>query len=110
MSNRSSLIHVLFLVLSTFVLILLVVNFFRSANNSTNINISSFLNFISNSNIPHIEFSINSFQIAGEWVILDGLRQFINILGSVFGSAVYMAVSVVNIIIYCVYFLAFIFA
>lgn len=110
MSKRSSLIHILFLVLSFFVLILLVLNFFKTANNSSTITISSFLNYISNSNIPRIEFNINTFQITGRWVVFDELRRFLNTIGSVIGAGVYLATSLFNIAMYCLYFVAFILA
>lgn len=108
MSKRSSLIHILFFVLSTFFLVLLCLNFFKSANNSSTITISSFLDFISNSNIPRIDFNIHSFQITGKWIVFDELRRFLNTIGSVIGAGVYLATSLFNIAMYCFYFVAFI--
>lgn len=93
------------ILLSAIALTLLVLNLFRSITGTNqNVTLNSLLDFISNFNImyelPSLEASIASFQIVNEWTILDGLRLFINMLGTLLGVASYL----INNLIYCILF------
>lgn len=64
-------------------------------------------------NAPNIQMSLSSsmqiIHIGGEWAILDGLRRFINTLGSMFGVSIWCCQGLLQCITYFIYFLGFIF-
>lgn len=65
------------------------------------------------SNAPNIQMSLSSsmqlVHIGGEWEILDGIRRFINSLGSMFGISIWCAQGLFQCILYFGYFIGFIF-
>lgn len=107
----SSFMNGLGLVFGFIILALLVVNVIKIANGSTSVTFTGLLDFISKADVgfsvPNLDYFTNLFHIAKEWSILDGLRIFINSLGSILGVVAYLVSNLVYTITFLGKFLIF---
>lgn len=99
-TNRIAKIHAqrkakgFFTGLLTFLLLtLLIINIYKVTMGKKEISFTSmfqfFSNFESSFTIPDLQILIQSFTFSKEWAILDGLRIFINSLGTILGVVAY---------------------
>ena len=100
-----SIIRVVFIVVA----ILLIINFARKLTSGADLSFSAFLNWLGNIDYYSISVKISSFTIKGDWGIVDGLRKFFNMFGNLFGVSVYMCANLINLILFLMQFVRFIF-
>ena len=99
--------NIFFVVFGLFVGILLVVNITRVSTNQ--VTFSSLLSYISNAPRVFTDFTIQDFTIVGSWGILNGLKDFLNLFAQLFGFIISLGKSLVNLLVYAFYFVAFLF-
>lgn len=97
---------ILSVIFGTILLILLVVNLYKTALGMPTITFSSTLEWLSTINmpfeVPNMQSIIRSLTITSDWGILQGLRDFINILGTALSVLVWLGSNLV----YCIIFFA----
>lgn len=97
--------NVILSVLAIFACIILCINFYKGNNALT---FTSFLNFIQSTPNVGLSYSISDLTISGDWGILDKIREFLNILTTPLSMILYLAVAIINALVYLFYFLKFI--
>lgn len=99
-------------VLTFIVLVLLIVNIYKVSMGKKQISFSSMFQFFSTFEesfvIPDLSLIIKGFTIQKEWAILDGLRIFINGLGTILGVVAYAISCLVYTISFASKFLIYI--
>lgn len=100
---------VIFRVLFIFSVILLFIAIIRIANNQPILDSFSLLQALSNAPKLIPNTLVPLFEITGEWVVLDGLRIFLNSLGTILGALGYFAIEAINLLGYIFYFIRIIF-
>lgn len=108
--TRSSSFKFIFSILSILLCLLLIFSIFKFSFTSSDLSFSSFLNWLGSVNSTSINFSISDFYIYGNWGIIDGLRNFLNIFAQLFAVIVYLATQLINLIIFVGQFIGFLFA
>ena len=91
-------------------LIILAMCVIRFTFTNTTISFTSFLEFLQN--CPSIEMPssfINSLSITDSWGVFDFLRNFINSLGTILGTVLWLIGNLLNGIVFIFYFIGFIF-
>lgn len=87
------------LVLGVLFFAILLVNVIKFANGGKTITFSGLLNYLSNIDVnfkvPNLDTLTAYFTIDNEWAILDGLRIFINSLGTILGVVAYLGANLV---------------
>lgn len=94
------------IIFGSILLVLLVVNLYKSALGMPTITFTSTLEWLSSINmpfeVPNMQSIIRSLTITKDWGILQGLRDFINILGTALSVLVWLGSNLV----YCIIFFA----
>lgn len=97
---------ILSVIFGTILLVLLVVNLYKTALGMPTITFTSTLEWLSTINmpfeVPNMQSIIRSLTITADWGILQGLRDFINILGTALSVLVWLGSNLV----YCIIFFA----
>lgn len=91
-------------------LVILIMCVIRFTFTSTTISFTSFLEFLQN--CPSIEMPnsiINNLSITDSWGVFDFLRNFINSLGTILGTVLWLISNLLNGIVFIFYFIGFIF-
>ena len=91
-------------------LIILAMCVIRFTFTNTTISFTSFLEFLQN--CPSIEMPssfINSLSITDSWGVFDFLRNFINSLGTILGTVLWLIGNLLNGIVFIFYFIGFVF-
>lgn len=76
---------IIYRVILVFVVALIVFNLFRRVSGVGNLNFNGMFSSLSDVSASRIEFSIENFQLGGNWGIIDGLRNFINAFATLLG-------------------------
>lgn len=100
---------VVFRVLFIFSIILLFIAVIRIANNKPILDSFSLLQSISNAPKLIPNTLVPLYEITGQWVVLDGLRVFLNSLGTILGAIGYFSIEAFNLLGYIFYFIRIIF-
>lgn len=99
-------------VLTFLLLILLIINIYKVSMGRKEISFTSMFQFFSNFEetftIPNLQILIQTFTFSKEWAILDGLRIFINSLGTILGVVAYAVSCLVYTISFASKFLIYI--
>lgn len=94
------------LVLGVLLIAILIINVVKFANGGKTITFSGLLNYLStiqvDFKVPNLTTLTSYVTISGKWAILDGLRIFLNSLGSILGVVLYLGANLV----YCITFLS----
>ena len=95
-------------ILLIFVCILLIVNFFRATTEVGSISFYSLLQTFGAANETLIPFTsrLLNITIGGDWGLLNGLRDFFNIFGSIFSVAIFLSQNILASINFVVNFVA----
>ena len=91
-------------------LVILAMCVIRFTFTNTTISFTSFLEFLQN--CPSIEMPssiINNLSITDSWGVFDFLRNFINSLGTILGTVLWLIGNLLNGIVFIFYFIGFIF-
>ena len=104
---RNSFGRIILHILVWFVVLLIIINLFRRVNGFV---VSSFgfdnlLSNLSNFDSLQIRFDIASFQIGGNWGIVDGIRQFFNAFATILGVLIWFGSNLINLILFLLQFL-----
>lgn len=97
-------------VVSIFVLILVLVNFVRVIRDGDYLSFTSFLEWLSTIRDFNISFDINSLTTSVNWGIFNGLRDFLNALGTCVGFSIWFITNIINCLIFVFQFVVFIIA
>lgn len=99
------------LILGGAILILIIFNLYKYAMGKQFVTFTGVLNFLSNIDVgvqvPNLTNCINSFTIQSSWGIIDGLRLFINGLGTLLGVITYIFTNLVYTITFATKFVVF---
>lgn len=94
------------------ILILVIVNLFHYSAQTEPVTLTSTLNFISQQgqsyNVNNLNEMILMFTIVDEWSILDGLRLFLNGLGTILGVVAWVVSSIYYTLSFAIRFMFFI--
>lgn len=103
---RSSFGRIILHILFWFVVLLIIVNLFRRVNGfaGSSFGFDNLLSNLSNSNSLQIRFDISSFNIGGNWGIVDGLRQFFNAFATILGVLIWLGTNLINLILFLAQF------
>lgn len=105
-ARYQSFTHGVGLVLGFLLLAILMINVVKFANGGKTITFSGLLNYLStiqvDFKVPNLTTLTSYVTISGKWAILDGLRIFLNSLGSILGVVLYLGANLV----YCITFLS----
>lgn len=103
---HSSFGRIMLRILFIFCITLLVVNIFRRVNgfDGSNFGLTNLLSNLSSSNSLQIQFDISSFQIGGNWGIVDGIRQFFNAFATILGVLIWLGTNLINLILFLAQF------
>ena len=96
-------IHILFI----FIVCLIFINVFRHVNgfNGSNFGFDNLLSNLSSIKSLQIQFDISSFQIGGNWGIVDGIRHFFNAFATILGVLIWFGSNLINLISFLLQFL-----
>lgn len=99
------------LILGGSILVLVIFNLYKYATGKEFVTFSGVLNFLSTVDVgvkvPNLDSLIKMFTIDSKWAILDGLRIFINGLGTIIGVLGYMFSNLYYTITFATKFLLF---
>ena len=91
-------------------LIILAMCVIRFTFTNTTISFTSFLEFLQNCpSIDMPETFINNLVVTDSWGVFDFLRTFVNSLGTIFGTILWLLNNLLNGILFIFYFIGFIF-
>lgn len=107
MQQAGSMLRILFLV---FLVLLGIRIFWQMRNGSSNLSFAGLLDWFSNLNSVEVNVDVGNFFIGGDWGIFDGLRNFFNIFAQAFGVIVWLFSNILNLLLYLVSFVRFIFS
>lgn len=93
-----------------FFVVLFVRLFWSLRSGSSNLTFAGFLDWFSNLNSLDVNIDVSNFGIRGDWGLLDGLKNFFNIFAKAFGVIVWLFANLLNILLYCISFLQFLFS
>lgn len=95
-------IHILFI----FYVCLIIVNVFRHVNGFSGFSFGfdNLLSNLSSTETLQIKFDISSFQIGGNWGIVDGIRQFFNAFATILGVLIWLGTNLINLILFLAQF------
>lgn len=100
-------------VVRIFFIITLVILFisilWRVRGGQTNLTFTGFLDWLSNLNYVDIDLSFVNMRIGGDWGWFDFMRNFLNIFASVFGVICWLFGNLLNVCLYVLDFLRFLF-
>lgn len=106
---RVGIVSRLLFVILFLIILVRVVSVVRNGSNS-NLSFTGFLSFLSTLNTVQINISYTDFLIGGNWGIIDNLRQFFNVFAGVFGVLIWLTSNIVNVLLYIISFIRFVFA
>lgn len=99
------------LILGGAILALIIFNLYKYAMGKEFVTFSGVLNFLSNVDVgvqvPNVTDLIRTFTIQSSWGIIDGLRIFINGLGTILGVLAYMFANLFYTITFATKFVVF---
>lgn len=99
------------LILGGAILLLLIFNLYKFAMGKEFVTFTGVLNFLSGVDVgvsvPNVTDLIRSFTIQKEWSILDGLRIFINGLGTILGVVAYLFSNLLYTVTFATKFVVF---
>lgn len=107
--NRLLYFRSVFSIIVLFFLFILAVNLFRKINSGSSVSFSAFLEFLGSLDSFTVNFSISDFTIGGNWGIIDGLRNFINVFAYFLGVTLWMFLNLYNCLVYIFRFIQFLF-
>lgn len=108
---RSSFGRIILHILFVFVVCLIVINIFRSVNGfaGSSFGFNNLLSNLSRTDTLQLRFDISSFQIGGDWGIVDGVRQFFNAFATIFGVLIWLGTNLINLILFLAQFVRILF-
>ena len=99
------------LILGGAILLLLIFNLYKFAMGKEFVTFTGVLNFLSSVEVgvqvPNVTDLIRSFTIQSKWSILDGLRIFINGLGTILGVVAYLFSNLLYTVTFATKFVVF---
>lgn len=99
-----------FRIIGLIFLIMIAIAVFWKLRGSDNILITeNFLEWLGNLNRLDINLNVENFSIRGDWGIFNGLRNFLNIFTSIFGVIIWLFSNLLQLVLYIVDFIRFIF-
>lgn len=99
-----------FRIIGLIFLIMIAIGVFWKLRGSDNILITkNFLEWLGGLNRLDINLNVENFSIRGDWGIFDGLRDFLNIFTSIFGVIIWLFSNLLQLVLYIVDFIRFIF-
>lgn len=103
-------VGIVFRIIGLIFLIMIAIAVFWKLRGSNNILITeNFLEWLSNLNRLDINLNVENFSIRGDWGVFNGLRNFLNIFTSIFGVIIWLFSNLLQLVLYVVDFIRFIF-
>lgn len=93
-----------------FCIILFVRLFWSVRSNSSSLTFTGLLDWFSNLNSLDISINVSNYEISGDWGIFNGFKNFLNIFAKAFGVIVWLFANLLNLLLYCISFLQFLFS
>lgn len=93
-----------------FCIVLFVRLFWSLRGSSSNLTFTGLLDWFSNLNSLDVNVDVGDYVIRGDWGIFNGFKNFLNIFTQSFGVIVWLFSNFLNLLLYCVSFVRFLFS